>query len=133
MLKVHILVCSPYCDGQAYLPEDEATNWKGEPYTRYTPCQLCEGTGERGKWVSLPDFLKMLRELNASTSTPRIGVGCTSVVATHGTISRKSVTIVTPTLTARPWVTLSRMKNNPIYSPKRAFPFGGEALSFCFF
>ena len=62
MLKVYIQDRCPFCDGQAYLPAGEAANWKGETYTRYAPCQMCEGTGERGKWVSLPDFLNMLRE-----------------------------------------------------------------------
>lgn len=62
MLSVYIQDRCLYCNGQAYLPAGEATNWKGETYTRYAPCQLCEGTGERGKWVSLTDFLKLLRE-----------------------------------------------------------------------
>ena len=54
MLKVYIQDRCPYCDGQAYLPAGEATDWKGETLTRYAPCQMCEGTGERGKWVGLP-------------------------------------------------------------------------------
>ena len=62
MLKVHILDRCPYCDGKAYLPMGEATNAKGESYTRYIPCQMCEGTGEHGKWVSLTDFLEMLKQ-----------------------------------------------------------------------
>ena len=62
MLKVHILNRCPYCDGKAYLPTGKDTNAKGETYTRHTPCQMCEGTGERGKWVSLTDFLEMLNE-----------------------------------------------------------------------
>lgn len=62
MIKVHILDRCPYCDGQAYLPVGEATDWKGETYTRYLPCHMCEGTGEHGKWVSLTDFLAMLTE-----------------------------------------------------------------------
>ena len=49
MLKVYIQDRCPYCDGQAYLPAGQATDWKGETYTRYAPCQMCEGTGERGK------------------------------------------------------------------------------------
>jgi len=62
VLKIHILDRCSYCDGQAYLPAGEATNWKGETYTRYAPCQMCEGTSERGKEVSLPDFLMMIKE-----------------------------------------------------------------------
>ena len=34
MLKVYILDLCPYCDGQAYLPAGEATNWKGETFIR---------------------------------------------------------------------------------------------------
>jgi len=39
MLKVYILDLCPYCDGKAYQPAGEASNWKGETYTRYAPCQ----------------------------------------------------------------------------------------------
>ena len=49
MLKVYIQDRCPYCDGQAYLPAGEATDWKGETIMRYAPCQMWEGTGERGK------------------------------------------------------------------------------------
>jgi hypothetical protein len=37
MLKVYIQDRCPCCDGQAYLPAGEATNWKDETYTRYSP------------------------------------------------------------------------------------------------
>ena len=62
MLKVHVLDTCPYCDGKAYLPAGEATDWKGETYIRYKPCHMCYGTGERGKWVSLPEFNAMLKQ-----------------------------------------------------------------------
>jgi hypothetical protein len=61
MLKVHILDRCQYCNGKAYLPIGEATDWKCETFTRYAPCPMCEGTGKRGKWISLPDFLTMLK------------------------------------------------------------------------
>ena len=61
MLKVHILDQCPYCQGQAQVPIGEGLDHKGRTYTRFVPCQMCEGTGECGKWVSLPDFLKMLK------------------------------------------------------------------------
>ena len=57
MLKVHILDQCPHCDGKAYLPSGQATDWKGEGYTRYEPCPICEGTGECGKWVNLPGLI----------------------------------------------------------------------------
>ena len=81
MLKVYIQDRCPYCDGQAYLSAGQATDWKGETFTHYEPCQMCEGTGKRGKWICLPDFLKML---SASTSTLRIAAECTLAVATCG-------------------------------------------------
>lgn len=62
MLKVQILDHCSYRDGKANLPVDKATYAKGEPFARYTPCQMCEGTGEGGKWVSLTDFLEMLKQ-----------------------------------------------------------------------
>ena len=61
MLKVHILDCCPHCKCKAYLPSGEANDSNGEPYTHHTPCPMCNGTGERGKWVALPDFLEMLK------------------------------------------------------------------------
>ncbi len=62
MFKVQILDRCQYCDGKAYLPAGEASNWQGESYTRYAPCQMCEGTGERGRWVSLEEFAKLLAD-----------------------------------------------------------------------
>ena len=62
MLKVHIQDRCPFCNGNAYLPAGEASNWKGENYTRYAPCQMCEGTGERARWVSLEEFAKLLSD-----------------------------------------------------------------------
>ena len=61
MYKVYILDRCQYCDGQAYLPVGEAVDWKGEKFTRYLPCHMCQSTGKRGRWVSLPDFLEMLK------------------------------------------------------------------------
>ena len=39
MLKVYIQDCCPYCDGQAYLPAGEATDWTGETYTHMPPAR----------------------------------------------------------------------------------------------
>jgi hypothetical protein len=49
----------------AYLPAGEATNLKGETYTRYAPCQMCEGIGELGKWISPTEFLEKLTQSQA--------------------------------------------------------------------
>ena len=62
MLKVHILTQCSHCQGQAYLPAGEAANHKGEKYTRYQPCPVCEGSGYEPKWVSLEDFARLLRQ-----------------------------------------------------------------------
>jgi len=39
MLKVHIQDRYSYCEGKAYLPAGVATDWNGESFTRYAPCQ----------------------------------------------------------------------------------------------
>ena len=39
MLKVHIQDRYSYCEGKAYLPAGVATDWNGETFTRYAPCQ----------------------------------------------------------------------------------------------
>jgi len=40
MFKVHILDRCSYCEGAAYLPAGETTDWKGNPYTKYMPCPV---------------------------------------------------------------------------------------------
>lgn len=62
MIKVQILARCEHCHGQAYLPIGEATDYKGGTYARYMPCPMCDGNGERGKWVSLTDFTTMLSQ-----------------------------------------------------------------------
>ena len=61
MLKVQILERCTYCHGKAAFPIGEADNWKGEVYIVYSKCPICQGTGENSRWVSLPDFLEMLK------------------------------------------------------------------------
>jgi hypothetical protein len=62
MIKVHILDCCSYCEGQAFLPAGEVENYKGEKHTRYLPCLYCEGTGEEDRWISLAEFASMLEK-----------------------------------------------------------------------
>jgi len=62
MLKVHILTQCSFCKGQAYLPSGEAENHKGEKYTRYLPCPVCDGGGSMPRWVSLEEFAELLRQ-----------------------------------------------------------------------
>ncbi len=61
MIKVNILTTCSQCDGQAYLPIGEVEDYQGKKYTKYKSCPHCEGTGKEPKWVSLADFLVMLR------------------------------------------------------------------------
>ena len=61
MVKVHILAQCEQCNGQAYLPAGEGEDHKGQKYPCYTPCPQCEGSGIQPKWVSLPEFVKLLQ------------------------------------------------------------------------
>jgi hypothetical protein len=63
MVKVHILTTCEHCKGQAYLPVGEEEDYRGNTYTRYIPCPMCEGNGERPKWVSLVEFVDMLEQV----------------------------------------------------------------------
>ena len=62
MLKIHILSICPHCNGDAYIPLGDAKSSKGETYTRYAPCPMCEGSGSQPKWVSLYDFAQLLSQ-----------------------------------------------------------------------
>ena len=63
MVKIHILTTCEHCNGQAYLPNGEGDDHRGRKYTRYAPCPMCEGTGNKPEWVSLSDFLNMLKDV----------------------------------------------------------------------
>jgi hypothetical protein len=62
MLKVHILNTCSHCNGKAYLPMGEAKDSHGDKYTRHIPCPFCEGSGNEPKWISLPDFAKLIQQ-----------------------------------------------------------------------
>ena len=66
MLKVHILTTCQHCNGQAYLPNGEGEDYKGRKYTRYVPCPMCQGEGQRPKWVGLAEFAEMLAQAQCS-------------------------------------------------------------------
>ena len=63
MSKVNILDKCEFCNGETYVPEDEAVSAAGERYTRYSPCGYCEGRGLHAKWVRLNKFLDLLTTL----------------------------------------------------------------------
>jgi hypothetical protein len=62
MTKVRILTTCSHCGGKAYLPINEAIDTKGEPYTQYQPCPMCEGSGMASKWISLQEFAILLAQ-----------------------------------------------------------------------
>ena len=60
MIKVQILTRCEHCHGQAYLPIGEAQDYQGNPFTRYSPCPMCNGSGQSAKWVELAEFTRLL-------------------------------------------------------------------------
>lgn len=61
-VKIRILSTCPHCNGTAYFPYREALDYQGKPYMQYLPCNVCQGSGVTGKWVTLPDFRKLLEQ-----------------------------------------------------------------------
>jgi hypothetical protein len=53
MMKVRILDCCEFCDGEAYVFVCEDVDARGETFDRYRPCEMCHGSGNRAKWVGL--------------------------------------------------------------------------------
>ena len=76
MIKVRILDRCEFCDGEAYIFVCEDVDVRGDTFDRYRPCEMCHGSGNRAKWVSLrelsdlleraiamePDYLELARE-----------------------------------------------------------------------
>jgi hypothetical protein len=60
MIKVQILDRCEFCDGEAYIFDYEDVDSRGETYDRYRPCEMCNGSGNRAKWVSLQDLSDLL-------------------------------------------------------------------------
>jgi len=60
MMKVRILDCCEFCDGEAYVFVCEDVDARGETFDRYRPCEMCNGSGNRAKWVSLQDLSDLL-------------------------------------------------------------------------
>ena len=63
MVKVRVLSTCTYCDGQAYLPASMGLDSRGVEYQRYLPCPKCHGSGQTGKWITLSEFQKLLKEV----------------------------------------------------------------------
>ena len=62
MIKVRILDRCEACVGEAYIFEYQDLDSRGEPYDRYRPCEVCQGSGTQAKWVSLRDFADLLEK-----------------------------------------------------------------------
>ncbi len=62
MMKIQILVACEHCDGEAYLPVGEATDFQGQHYIRYSACPTCNGTGNQTAWISMEEFARFLSQ-----------------------------------------------------------------------
>lgn len=62
-LKIQVLDTCPDCMGEAYVPVEEAEDWKGEKYMRHAPCSACGGSGKKTRWIELPEFLLYLEQV----------------------------------------------------------------------
>jgi hypothetical protein len=60
MIKVRILDRCEFCDGQAYVFVCEDVDMRGETFDRYRPCEICYGSGNQAKWVSLRELYDLL-------------------------------------------------------------------------
>lgn len=60
MIKVCILDRCEYCDGEAYVFLCEDVDANGDSFDRYQPCEMCQGSGNRAKWVSVKDLADLL-------------------------------------------------------------------------
>jgi RecJ-like exonuclease len=47
MMKVRILDCCEFCDGEAYVFVCEDVDARGETFDRYRHCEMCHGSGNR--------------------------------------------------------------------------------------
>ena len=49
MMKVRILDRCEFCDGEAYVFVCEDVDARGETFDRYRPCDMCNGSGNKGQ------------------------------------------------------------------------------------
>ena len=60
MIKVRILDRCEFCDGEAYIYVCEDVDARGDTFDRYRPCEMCHGSGNREKGVSLREFSDLI-------------------------------------------------------------------------
>ena len=61
-IKVQILAPCRACDGEAYVPVEQAVSNSGQPYIRYKPCPECQGSGNSVHWIGLDQFADLLEK-----------------------------------------------------------------------
>ena len=60
MIKVRILDRCEFCEGEAYIYDFRDVDVHGEAYDRYRPCEMCNGSGNQARWISLREFADLL-------------------------------------------------------------------------
>ena len=60
MIKVHILDRCEFCEGEAYIFDYQDVDSRGETNDHYRSCEMCHGSGNQAKWVSLREFADLL-------------------------------------------------------------------------
>jgi hypothetical protein len=60
MIKVRILDCCEFCDGEANIFISEDVDANGQTFDRYRPCEMCRGSGNWAKWVGLRELSDLL-------------------------------------------------------------------------
>jgi len=62
MMKVHVLFKCEHCRGEAYVPTEEAEDYRGNKYMRHQACPHCQGSGNQSKWIDLKEFAVLLKQ-----------------------------------------------------------------------
>ena len=68
MIKVRILDRCEFCEGKAYIFDYQDVDARGEVYDRYRPCEMCHGSGNQAKWISLREFADLLERAISITT-----------------------------------------------------------------
>jgi len=65
MIKVRMLDRCEFCDGEAYIFVCEDVDSRGDTFDRYCPYEMCHGSGNRAKWVSLQELSDLLERTSS--------------------------------------------------------------------
>ena len=61
MIKIKILDKCTHCNGASQLPCGEEEDYKGEHYTLYRPCPVCNGSGNEEQYIGLVELAILLQ------------------------------------------------------------------------